>query len=190
MKQITPFLLFTLMATVCQAQELTKDGLGSLRWGGSVADAKQASPLLEEPSALPHESPSSETGKRLFDIPCDAVLTKPTKKGNVSLLFFDGQWIGFVYHFSFQEMPAGLTRESLETEVPSRVKNIVAGNPELQVKLHSLGTSGNKYVLSASFDIVVSHKTLAAEAEEKLNQKLKANAEGFFSDLIEEVGAP
>lgn len=183
-------LIAAMAATGGWGQELTKDGLGSLRWGGSLAEAKKAVPDLQEAACPPGQGP--ENGVAHQDgIPCDSAWVKPTPRGYLKLFFFDGKWIAALHHFvRVKDVPLGVTRAALEAELPRRTRELVAGNPELEVKLDSLATQGNEYVMFTDFGILISHKSLVAEAEAKLRKKARANEDAFTDGVMKEIAKP
>lgn len=189
-KQRLAVLVAAMAVAAGSAQELTKDGLGALRWGGSLAEAKKVFPQLQEAAWPPGQGP--ENGVAHQDgIPCDSVWVKPSPRGYLKLLFFDGKWIAALHHFvRIKDVPLGVTRAALEAELPKRTRELVAGNPELEVKLDNLATQGNEYIMLTDFGILISHKSLVAEAEAKLQKKARAGQDAFIEGVMKEVAKP
>ena len=181
------------MAAFCHAQELTKDGVGALHWGASVADAEKAFPdFAKQPPTYRNDKGSwmSRDG-----IPCDLILLSKvpqlTTYEDLVLFFYDGKFLGVSRSYASQPVPEKVVTSSLVNELRQRILNALGNTDKLDVTI-SVDMTGIPLepqsptsfgITHLSVRVQMTHKELVRSALEDIQKRL----DKFKDDLLKDI---
>lgn len=196
MKVLSITLLGLWFATVCHAQELTKDGYGGLHWGASIAEAEKLYPDFKIENVTADKGwINDEDG-----IPCDLRLGNRKNNNFVMCNFYEGKFVSAITYVLSREISPEIFKtlftDDFRNELRGRILKQLGNTEELNIHIQvapgaptmkssiSKGRTDSAYI---AILIRLSNKKIAQAATHVAEQRFQAQVDKVKSELLTTV---